>query len=75
MKGLQAVLLFVVTHFAYCGNAGGEEMYFTRVNFLSLIIFGLATEKSHQSTTTGRRAGYERISNTALATADDGIEV
>ena len=81
MKGLQAVLVFVVTHFAYCGNAGGEEMCFTRVKFLSLItvvsgvsIFGLATEKSHQSTT-GRRAGYERINDAALATADDGIEV
>jgi drug/metabolite transporter (DMT)-like permease len=83
MKGLQAVLVFVVTHFAYCGHAGGQEMCFTRTKFVSLItvvsgvsIFGLATEKArhhllHGTTNNhGLRAGYERID-----VVDGSIEV
>jgi drug/metabolite transporter (DMT)-like permease len=37
MKGLQAVLVSVVTHLAYCGRTGGSEMCFTRQKFLSLV--------------------------------------
>ncbi|CAJ1959709.1 unnamed protein product [Cylindrotheca closterium] len=61
MKGLQAVLVFVFTHLAFCGRRGGPEMCFTKTKFLSLVTvvsgvigYGLATndEKHH---------GYERI--------------
>ncbi len=37
MKGLQAVLVFVATHFLYCGRTGGDEMCFTHGKLLSLV--------------------------------------
>lgn len=37
MKGLQAVMVFVITHFAYCGLFGGPEMCFSKAKFLSLV--------------------------------------
>lgn len=37
MKGLQAVLVFVATHFLYCGKTGGSEMCFTNGKFSSLV--------------------------------------
>jgi len=50
MKGLQAVLVFVLTHLAFCGKTGGAEMCFTNSKFISLttvvcgaISYGLAT--------------------------------
>lgn len=54
MKGLQAVLVFVLTHFAYCGRIGGSEMCFSRSKFVSLITvcggvlgYGYATQVAH----------------------------
>ena len=65
MKGLQAVLVFVFTDWAFCGRTGGEEMCFTKAKFLSLatvvsgvVLFGAATQQIHK---TGSRPGYERI--------------
>ena len=50
MKGLQAVLVFVITHFAYCGRMGGQEMCFSKTKFASLVTvsggvmgYGIAT--------------------------------
>jgi len=37
MKGLQAALVFVATHFAYCGRIGGDEMCFSKTKFVSLL--------------------------------------
>merc|ERR1740139_229476 len=52
MKGLQAVLVFIATHFAYCGRTGGEEMCFTQTKLFSLVTvaggvmgYGLATPR------------------------------
>lgn len=73
MKGLQAVLVFVLTDVIFCGTkSGGEEMCFTRDKFYSLlivvtgvIVFGIATERSKESrikegyTTIGK--GIEKI--------------
>lgn len=51
MKGLQAVLIFVVTGLIFCHHVGGQEMCYTTAKFVSLIIvvggvfyFGKATE-------------------------------
>ena len=55
MKGLQAVLVFVVTNFFFCGRSGGTEMCFSTTKLASLvtvvggvIVFGIYTEKQHQ---------------------------
>lgn len=37
VKGLQAVLVFVLTDYVYCGRFGGAEMCFNRTKFVSLI--------------------------------------
>lgn len=37
MKGLQAVLVFVATHFFFCGKTGGNEMCFSHDKLLSLV--------------------------------------
>ena len=68
MKGLQAVLVFVFTHFAFCGRTGGAEMCFTQAKFISLITvaggvigYGIATQEREASGSRGRSGGYERI--------------
>mmetsp|Transcript_10537 Transcript_10537/g.16186 ORF Transcript_10537/g.16186 Transcript_10537/m.16186 type:complete len:429 (-) Transcript_10537:45-1331(-) len=68
MKGLQAVLVFVVTSWVFCGRSGGSEMCFTRLKFLSLIvvvtglcIYGKATEQRMQHGSKGGDGGYSRI--------------
>ncbi|CAB9496767.1 Transporter permease protein [Seminavis robusta] len=55
MKGLQAVLVFVVTAYFYCGVTGGSEMCFSPTKFSSLVtvvggvaLFGVYTEKQHR---------------------------
>ena len=60
MKGFQAVLVFVVTHLAFCGKTGGEEMCFSTTKWIALIIvtggviwYGKATTRT--TTETGRR--------------------
>lgn len=62
MKGLQAVLVFLFTHRAFCGREGGSEMCITRTKFVSLVTvvggvvgYGFATER--------KKEGYERISS------------
>jgi drug/metabolite transporter (DMT)-like permease len=67
MKGLQAVLVFVFTHWAYCGRIGGEEMCFTSGKFLSLVTvtggvvgYGFATQKRQQSDRR-QQGGYEEV--------------
>eukprot|EP00545_Synedropsis_sp_CCMP1620_P013836 CAMPEP_0119011246 /NCGR_PEP_ID=MMETSP1176-20130426/5552_1 /TAXON_ID=265551 /ORGANISM="Synedropsis recta cf, Strain CCMP1620" /LENGTH=335 /DNA_ID=CAMNT_0006964043 /DNA_START=166 /DNA_END=1173 /DNA_ORIENTATION=- len=70
MKGLQAVLVFVATHFVYCGRTGGEEMCFTQAKLLSLVTvaggvmgYGLATPREYEGATS--TAGYEPVDNVA----------
>lgn len=53
MKGLQAVLVFVVTSVVYCGRLGGSEMCFSSLKLTSLLtvvsgvaVFGHATEQA-----------------------------
>mmetsp|Transcript_8098 Transcript_8098/g.19595 ORF Transcript_8098/g.19595 Transcript_8098/m.19595 type:complete len:370 (-) Transcript_8098:35-1144(-) len=62
MKGLQAVLVFVFTHLAFCGRRGGLEMCFSKTKFISLVTvvggvvgYGLATEEDN------KKDGYQRI--------------
>lgn len=38
MKGLQAVLVFIFTSVVYCGWIGGDEMCFSAIKFVSLIV-------------------------------------
>lgn len=55
MKGLQAVLVFVVTDYFFCGRTGGREMCFTPTKLTSLVtvvggvaLFGIFTEQHHR---------------------------
>jgi drug/metabolite transporter (DMT)-like permease len=78
MKGLQAVLVFVFTHFAYCGRTGGAEMCFSFAKFLSLItvvggvvLFGLATQQrelEESGVRRGQKEGYQRIDDGQVET-------
>jgi drug/metabolite transporter (DMT)-like permease len=52
MKGLQAVLVFVLTDLSFCGKIGGAEMCFSNSKFISLttvvggvISYGIATQR------------------------------
>lgn len=72
MKGLQAVLVFVFTHWVYCGRTGGEEMCFTQGKFLSLITvtggvvgYGIATQKRRQMELR-EEAGYEQVASVGV---------
>jgi drug/metabolite transporter (DMT)-like permease len=38
MKGVQAVLVFIFSSLIYCGSIGGDEMCFSTVKFISLVI-------------------------------------
>jgi drug/metabolite transporter (DMT)-like permease len=65
MKGLQAVLVFCLTHWIYCGRVGGQEMCFTQSKFYSLltvcgglIVYGAATQQKRNRE---RNEGYARI--------------
>jgi len=80
MKGLQAVLVFVFTSVVYCGRSGedgegeGEEMCFTRIKFISLVvvvggvlIFAIGTDLGRQryvndAGNTSGGCGWERRS-------------
>ena len=76
-KGLQAVLVFVLTDWIYCGRIGGDEMCFSKTKFMSLVTvlggviwYGLATnEREKNGSTRGKVGGYERIEET------EGIEI
>ena len=71
LKGLQAVLVSVATHFLFChrpGIVGGEELCFTRGKFLSLMtvtsgvtLYGMATAAKEQSGRSRREEGYTPI--------------
>lgn len=70
MKGLQAVLVFLFTHWAFCGRTGGDEMCFSRSKFLSLVTvvggviwYGSATQNSRKRRSRGANGGYEQIDN------------
>mmetsp|Transcript_35654 Transcript_35654/g.86313 ORF Transcript_35654/g.86313 Transcript_35654/m.86313 type:complete len:361 (+) Transcript_35654:90-1172(+) len=72
MKGLQAVLVFALTDWAYCGKTGGEEMCFTQGKFLSLVTvtggvvgYGYATQKRRQMELR-EEAGYEEVANVGV---------
>eukprot|EP00934_Nitzschia_sp_Nitz4_P009485 Nitzschia sp. Nitz4//scaffold85_size83877//37533//38609//NITZ4_005227-RA/size83877-processed-gene-0.120-mRNA-1//1//CDS//3329559131//9475//frame0 len=77
LKGLQAVLVFVATDWAFCGRTGGEELCITKAKVASLvtvvggvIAYGMATqyqdniiEDSNNPSKPGRgRDGYDSIS-------------
>ena len=38
MKGVQAVLVFIFSSMVYCGSIGGEEMCFSTIKFISLVV-------------------------------------
>ena len=69
MKGLQAVLVFVVTSLVFCGRTGGDEMCFTVLKLVSLVavvlgvgMYGTSTERRAQA----RARRYARV----VASAD-----
>ena len=63
MKGVQAVLVFVLTNLLYCNRIGGPEMCFSNGKFISCV------------TVTGGVMGYGYATKQALATtAKDGKE-
>lgn len=64
MKGLQAVLVFVLTNFLYCNKVGGTEMCFSDAKFVSLF------------TVTGGVLGYGYATQlTTLTTKKDVVDV
>lgn len=38
MKGVQAVLVFIFSSMVYCGTIGGDEMCFSTIKFISLVV-------------------------------------
>lgn len=72
MKGLQAVLVFVVTHIVFCGKTGGEEMCFSRIKSLSLLTvcggvfwYGVATQNAREAAASSSSSGTaNNIANT-----------
>jgi drug/metabolite transporter (DMT)-like permease len=75
-KGLQAVLVFVLTDWVYCGRIGGEEMCFTRSKFVSLfavgggvVWYGISTNRRETKGPKASVIGYERIDDA------DGLEI
>jgi drug/metabolite transporter (DMT)-like permease len=69
VKGLQAVLLFVVADWMYCGRIGGKEMCFSTLKLISLITvasgvlgYGYATNNEHaKHGSRGHWAGYDQV--------------
>ena len=61
MKGLQAVLVFMVSHVVYCGRFGGDEMCFSLAKFESLLVVvgGVITFSFFQKDT--KRSEYTNI--------------
>jgi hypothetical protein len=72
MKGLQAVLVFLLTDLLYCDKVGGSEMCFTQAKFISLVTvcggvlgYGLATEFKEKSQQHRRFAREEEVYDTS----------
>ena len=73
-KGLQAVLVFVLTHLVYCGRVGGDEMCFSTIKFLSLVTvaggvlwYGYATSKAGAKIKTAKHGrSYDAIEKEAI---------
>lgn len=67
-KGLQAVLVFLLTHVLYCGRLGGTEMCFSTMKLLSLVTvsvgvlgYGFATSTTTKHSPRDRREAYGSI--------------
>ena len=67
MKALQAVLVFVFTSILFCGRIGSQEMCFSQLKLISLMIvaggvalFGKTTHEQHKNIEF-RRKGYTPI--------------
>jgi drug/metabolite transporter (DMT)-like permease len=80
MKGLQAVLVFLLTHLVFCGRTGGEEMCFSASKLISLltvaggvITYGILTQRLEAKELLAmyvpRLGGYESV----IGTEDDQI--
>jgi hypothetical protein len=67
MKGLQAVLVFVMTDVAYCGRIGGDEMCFTRSKFISLVTVCGGVLGYAFATQVTKSAGSRSLEYTAIA--------
>ena len=82
-KGLQAVLVFLLTDWIYCGRLGGDEMCFTTTKFVSLVAvglgvtwYGIATnhqEKKLEQQPIGSKQGYERIQDVDGVNDSDSV--
>lgn len=73
MKGLQAVLVFVLTDVVYCGRIGGDEMCFSRSKLISLVtvsggVMGYAYATQVMEDVGSRSHEYTAIGNTSIDT-------
>lgn len=85
MKGLQAVLVFVFAHLAYCGRIGGDEMCFSQSKCISLITvcggvlgYGYATQLAHSTTRRDTRADdglFSRKDSEHTRRVDGAVEI
>jgi len=78
MKGMQAVLVFVLTNFLYCNKIGGSEMCFSDTKLVSLVTvcggvlgYGYATQisKARASQILVAKENETRHENTSLISA------
>jgi drug/metabolite transporter (DMT)-like permease len=72
MKGLQAVMVFLCASLFYCGSFGGEEMCFTQIKFISLLIVisgvltfanGINNGLGHESHGSAMESGYSPVAD------------
>lgn len=72
MKGLQAVMVFMCASLFYCGSVGGEEMCFTQIKFISLLIVisgvltfanGTNNGLGHESHGSAMKSGYSPVAD------------
>ena len=61
MKGLQAVLVFVFTDFAFCGKTGGQDLCFTNSKCVSLVLVVIGVVAYGTSTPSHVGEGYRHI--------------
>lgn len=87
MKGLQAVLVFLLTHLLFCGKTGGDELCFTKSKFLSLvtvvggvICYGMTTQRKQSiskgtATAIGDESSRRRGGYESIESQDYSIEI
>jgi hypothetical protein len=75
-----SVLVFIVTHVAFCGKTGGEEMCFSRTKLMSLLTvcsgvfwYGRATQKSKVERLERTNPGYGHVHNSGALVVESDL--